>query len=458
MKKILALALLTLRSALNSRIVLILGILLTLILSLFPLHLQGDGTAPGRIRILLEYTLNALVVILSFSIAWTACCAVAREAADRQLQLVLTKPVTRLQIWLGKWIGLVALHAAFLFVGGLVLYLILLGSLPSSTSPTTDKNWEWAHYEILHPQAESIGPALERRVEEARQSLLIPRRKGPPSQRELKYFALEIRRSLATLPPTAHFLWTFQLPPEAGTPAAPLRLRYRFSASRWENNPIPLEWRIQRDSQTPAIAIQQTAVAEQIWELPLPREVRDGTGPLHITGVNLATNPPTTLVFEPDQSVHLLVTHRDNGINYLRGLFVLLARLAFFAAVGLTAGCLFSTPTALFFTLFTLILLSLGTSIREVAETGVLVSSHHAEGVGAGVIETPVLVVHRVVNRLLAPVRSLNVIPRLGGQERISWAEVGHAWRIYVAIWGGTMLLAGLGALRRREFGKPENL
>jgi hypothetical protein len=457
MKKIIALAVLTLRSALNSRIVLILGLLLTLVLALFPLHLQGDGTAPGRVRILLEYTLGALVTILSFSIAWTACSAVAREAADRQLQLVLTKPVTRLQIWLGKWLGLVALHAAFLFVGGLILYLILLSSLPSSTPTPADKNWEWAHYQILNPIVDSIGTALDRRLEDARQNGLVPR-EGPIPQRTINYFSLEIRRSLATLAPGTSFVWSFELPPEAGNLSAPLRLRYRFSASRWERNQVPLEWRFQRGPKIQAPVVHQTAYAEETWELPLPYGLYGGSGPLQITCANLTTNPQTTLVFEPDQSIHILVTHRDNGINYVRGLLVLLARLSFFAAVGITAGCLFSMPTALFFTFFILILLSLGASIHEVAETGIFAVSHSGETVGAGILEPSILAVHRTINRLLDPIQSLDAIHRLGGQERISWGDVGRAWRVYVAIWGGSLLLVGLVALRRREFGKPENL
>jgi hypothetical protein len=456
MKKIVALAVLTLRSALNSRIVLILGLLLTLVLSLFPLHLQGDGTAPGRIRILLEYTLGAIVTLLSFSIAWTACNAVAREAADRQLQLVLTKPVTRLQIWLGKWLGLIALHSAFLFTAGLILYFILLGSLPKATSPSA-KDWEWAHYQVLNPTTESIASALDHRLEEARQKGQLPS-KGPIPQRTVNYYSLEIRRSLATLAPTTHFAWSFELPPEADKPAAPLRLRYQFSASRWERNPVPLVWRFQSSTNVPAFVLHQTAYAEQIWELPLPPGLHPGTGPLLVTCENFATNPPTTLIFEPDQSIHLLATHHDNGLNYFRGLLVLMARLAFFAAVGLTAGCLFSTPTALFFTLFILILLSLGTSIREVAESGVFTISHEGEEIGAGAFETPILAVHRAANSILDPIQSLDVIHQLGGQERISWADVGRAWRLYVALWGGIFLLAGLAALRRREFGKPENL
>jgi hypothetical protein len=115
-------------------------------------------------------------------------------------------------------------------------------------------------------------------------------------------------------------------------------------------------------------------------------------------------------------------------------------------------------PTALFFTFFILILLSLGASIHEVAETGIFAVSHSGETVGAGILEPSILAVHRTINRLLDPIQSLDAIHRLGGQERISWGDVGRAWRVYVAIWGGSLLLVGLVALRRREFGKPENL
>lgn len=457
MKKIMALAVLTLRSALNSRIVIILGVLLTLVLAFFPLHIQGDGTGPGRTRILLEYTLGTIVTILSFSIAWTACSAVAQEAAERHLQLVLTKPVTRLQIWMGKWVGLIALHAAFLFAGALILYLILLGSLPHPTATASGTQWEWAHYQSLKPAPESLGAALNLRLAQARQNGQIPP-EGSIPQRTLNYFTLEIRRALATIAPTTQFTWSFELPPEAGTLSHPLRLQYRFAASRWERTPLPLEWLIQRDPTSTPLRLNQTASADQIWELPLPSTLPIGPGPLLVSCINLATNPPTTVVFEPDQSIHLRVTHRDNGLNFCRGILVLMARLSFFAAVGLTAGCLFSTPTALFFTAFILVLLSLGSSVHEVAETGIFATSHTGGVVGAGSLEIPILAIHRAIDRILSPVQSLDVISQLSGQERVSWAEVGRAWRTYVLYWGGVFFLVGLLALRRREFGKPKNL
>lgn len=457
MKKILALALLTFRSALNSRIVLVLGILLALVLILFPLHLQGDGTLPGHIRILLEYTLGTLVAILSFSIAWTACGAVAGEVANRQLQLVLIKPVSRLSIWLGKWLGIMLLHALFLFAGGAGLYLILLGSLPPRDVRAQDPTGEWTHYTILAPQPESVDDALPSRLETARAEGLIPRQ-GPVSPRILNYFKLEIRRARATVAPAQSCTWTFVWTPDQLPPARPLRLRYRPAASRWERHPLPIEWHIQGDPVTPEYVLRQTASADQTGELPLPPALSTDAGRLRITGVNLATNPPTTLVFEPDQSLHLLAVHEDNGLNYFRGLLVLWARIGFLAAVGLTAGCLFSTPTALFFTLFVLLLLSLSGSIRDVTESGGFGVSHLGEAVSAGAFETPILIVHRTLNRLLAPIQSLDAIHRLGARERVTWSDVGRAWRTYVLLWGGTLLLAGLVALRRREFGKPEIL
>ena len=38
----------------------------------------------------------------------------AREIEDNVLQMVAVKPITRWQIWFGKWIGIMLLNAFFL--------------------------------------------------------------------------------------------------------------------------------------------------------------------------------------------------------------------------------------------------------------------------------------------------------------------------------------------------------
>ena len=101
MNRILAIAGIAIRNAVRSRVVIILlGILLLVIIGL-PLTVKGDGTIAGQVRILLSYTLGFVSFILSLATLWAGCAAVSLEIQEKQIHLVVTKPVRRVQIWLG---------------------------------------------------------------------------------------------------------------------------------------------------------------------------------------------------------------------------------------------------------------------------------------------------------------------------------------------------------------------
>ena len=125
MNKVFAIAGIAIRNAVRSRIVIILlGVLVLAIVGL-PLTVKGDGTLTGQARILLGYTLGLVSFILSLATLWAGCAAVSLEIQERQIHLIVTKPVRCAQIWLGKWLGLLILNAALIVFSGTVVYFLL---------------------------------------------------------------------------------------------------------------------------------------------------------------------------------------------------------------------------------------------------------------------------------------------------------------------------------------------
>src|SRR6266496_4127929 len=118
MRRIFAIAKLTWKAAFRFRLFWVLTVLLLLCVVALPLLIKDDGTARGFTQILLTYTLGIITTLLGFSTLWLACGTLARDIEEAQMQVVAVKPIARWQIWLGKWLGLVALNAALLFVAG----------------------------------------------------------------------------------------------------------------------------------------------------------------------------------------------------------------------------------------------------------------------------------------------------------------------------------------------------
>src|SRR5207302_329974 len=49
----------------------------------------------------------------------------ARDIEEAQIQMVVCKPVSRWQIWIGKWLGLVLLNALLLFISGSFVFVLV---------------------------------------------------------------------------------------------------------------------------------------------------------------------------------------------------------------------------------------------------------------------------------------------------------------------------------------------
>jgi len=122
LKPMFAVAGLTWQAALRYRMFWVVSAMLVVSVLILPMILQGDGSAKGLVNVLLTYTLAMIFILLGSTTVWLACGTLARDVAECQIQVVATKPIPRWQIWLGKWLGVMSLNAALLFLAGASVY------------------------------------------------------------------------------------------------------------------------------------------------------------------------------------------------------------------------------------------------------------------------------------------------------------------------------------------------
>ena len=125
MQRLFAIITLTWKAAFRYRLFWVITSLLLAAVVCLPLLIKDDGTAAGFAQILITYTLAAVTGLLGFCTLWLACGTLARDVEECQMQMVAVKPISRWQIWLGKWLGLVSLNAALLAVAGASIYGLL---------------------------------------------------------------------------------------------------------------------------------------------------------------------------------------------------------------------------------------------------------------------------------------------------------------------------------------------
>jgi len=101
---------LTWKAAFRFRLFLVVTVLLLGAVVVCPGWLHDPHfTAQEFTQVQLTYTLSAVTALLGLATLWLACGTLARDIEECQMQVVVTKPIARWQIWVGKWLGLLSL-------------------------------------------------------------------------------------------------------------------------------------------------------------------------------------------------------------------------------------------------------------------------------------------------------------------------------------------------------------
>ena len=112
----------TVRSALRSKVFLVLFALILLCVIGLPLTIRGDNTAAGLIQVSLTYSLNLVIALISASCLWLGCSILSSEIEGYQVHLAVTKPCPRWKLWAGKFAGVFLMHALILVASMALVY------------------------------------------------------------------------------------------------------------------------------------------------------------------------------------------------------------------------------------------------------------------------------------------------------------------------------------------------
>ena len=86
-----------------------------------PFSVSGDSSLTGAVQSFLSYGLTATGVLLGMLTIFLSR-SLSDELVNRQIFLVVTKPIPRWQFILGKWLGITLMNAVFISVAGMTLY------------------------------------------------------------------------------------------------------------------------------------------------------------------------------------------------------------------------------------------------------------------------------------------------------------------------------------------------
>lgn len=457
MRRILAIAAVTVRGAVRSRVLLSLVAVLALVVVGFPLTVKGDGTVGGLVQVLLSYTLEFSGFLLAIAIVWAGCGAVSLEVRERQIHLLAVKPVTAFELWVGKWFGLLALLAVLYAATGACAYGMLRWTTRDAVLSAGDRTRLRTEIlvarQAMSPHPSDIETAARARFDAERDAGRIP--EGVPADQVYAAIRNETRIASFRVAPSGRTAFVFDVP--RGTdPDLPAFLRFRFVKSMLDLESVTGGWVVESPSGARRFESTGSWKPGAQHSLEIPGRALAGAGEVRLVFEN--RDPVGAAVyFDPDDGLRLMIRRGGFAGNYVRTLLLLLLQAAFLAAIGLTAGSLMSMPVASFAALAVVLASRMTGTITGLAREGAVIFQTAEIKTGwALALERAYHAYFVALDWLTVPLRGTDALGRLATGQLVGWAEVAQMALLEVGMGCGVLALAGAWLFRRRELGAAQ--
>ena len=457
MKAIFAIVWLTVKAAVRYRLMLVMGILLFAAVTALPLLIKDIGTAQAFTQVLLTYTLTAITAVLGFSTLWLACGTLAREVEECQLQMVVVKPIARWQIWIGKWLGIMLLNTILLAASGAAVYALLMWRV----SHLPEQQQVILRNEVLVSRG-SIKEAVPNLDLEVDRIVAEKMRDNPTKitdEQTMRFIRDQIREMIKSPMQIVQQNYMRRWELNLGANKDKLRgqtlfLRVKFSTVEAnksdEPRTYPLQWYIGIPDTSRLWRQEFRLASDSFQEFAIPPDLFDENGRIVVE----CRNPnEVNILFQLEDGLELLYRADGFGVNYARGLFILLLWLGLLAAIGLASASFLSFPVASFLALCILFIGFSNKTLAQVVEEGGISGVNH----NTGTIDVPNVMDQTVVFffgsllKVVKLVEGFSPVDSLSTGREISWHQLGQAFLNIIGILGGIFALLGITLFTRRE-------
>jgi hypothetical protein len=462
MKAFWAIIKITFKSAIRSHIFQLLLLILGLCVVFIPSTISGDGTAHGFIQISLKYSMSAVAFILSLSSIWLACQVMSRDVENYEIHMVVSKPASRITVWLAKWTGICMIHLSLMFIAAAVVYSFV--------------NWQYSRRDFHPIEKERIDnevlvgrrvfmPILPDFDAKAKEMLEIEKARAEElglsfdPQKAYKECKVKATASYSELLPGQMRTWQYMgLPTEEDRP---LYVSYRFYVNKVDSSKQRLShgmWgygqpKFIEQKEDDGNVKEKKFVGFDLLMDPQPRQFMTGTfneitlptglvapdGEVRINFVNTDLQK-APFYAQREDGPKLLLKVATFGENYFRAVVVLSLQLIILAGLGCAAAAVLSMPTAVFVVLSYLIFGSVATY---------MVGTTYFGGPG----DVIAYWVGKIILLGVIPMQKFEVTNYVANGELIELTLMGKLFLQYFVLRGLPLFLLGMWLYKKRELG-----
>jgi hypothetical protein len=365
MRSIWAVAINTLKQAVRMKIAAAFIILLIVLLPAMGVSMTGDGTLKGKLQTFVSYGFSLTNLLLSLLTIIVSVYSLTSDIQQKQIYTVLTKPVRRFQLLLGKLLGIILLNVALLVLFSALIYAIAIYT-PKFYKASQDELAR-AKNEFFTARAGLIPPEVDvkqevedtyKRLEETGQ--LPPDVSDNKVLREnyINDLTKNIKSSKRSVVVGHDLVWEFSNV-KLLDPSQSFFIRFKYDVSV---NPPDLQifgrWFAGDDRQvkyggkveTPIYTFDRKDLIRTPHEIEVPADALAEDGYLAVGFFNVPLNN-TVVIFPPEDGLEVLYKADTFTANFIRAVLLTFFRLFFLACLGILASTFLSFPVAILFCL-----------------------------------------------------------------------------------------------------------
>ena len=356
----------------------------------FPHFVRGDGTAEGVRELTIHFSLGGVFALLVVALLASATGSVAKERAERRLQLTMVRPVRYFTIVLGK-------IAAHVVVGAFVLALACAAlafrtdlSAPCShvLKPVMPSPQEEARAMYAAYMADTNTPAA---VRAAKKSVV------------LRLLANRAVDRYETMPTNAVTTWRFR--GVEGSDGLAVRMRF--------TNQLEMRQDVRGEFRLGTLSAVVSNITQAVLTMPLVQSAGGGEAPRGEVELSFSNKGKTALMLRPRRDIELLMPADAFWRNLLRAYVEMVSILSIVVAFGVALSCGLGRPVALFVAFVALVVGEMSPSVIE----------QYPDELETKAVDRVGLAITRFAAEVTRPVSSLSPLEKLAKDECVERRE-----------------------------------
>jgi len=359
MRSIWAIAKNTIKQALRMKVAVVFILLLIVLLPIMGSVMTGDGTLKGRLQSFISYGLSLTSLLLCLLTIVVSTYSLTSDFEQKQIYTVLTKPVRRFQLLIGKLLGVILLDVALLVLFSALIYSVSQ-YMPRFSEATEDERIQakkefYTARASLVPSEVDVTKEVKEVYDRLKKSGRLP--EGRSREQVIKRLTKQKKIEKRAVSPGYELVWQFD-DVKPLDPNQSLFIRYKYDVSV---NPPDLQvygkWLIGDFRQygvnieTPVYPRERKDLIRTFYEFEVPADAVAKDGHLEVAFFNDSQLNNTVIIFPPKDGLEVLYKADTYTANFIKGVILILCRLLFLSCLGMLASSFLSFPVAILFCL-----------------------------------------------------------------------------------------------------------